>query len=130
MRVVKEARAMERERLRDLGVIIGELPTGASNSLTDLAGVRVGHKTLIEGDGTRTGVTAIWTHEGNPLSERIYAGVFPLNGYGELTSRSVIEEWGLLSTPILLTGTSGVGMALHATTRYLAQRYPEQARDE
>ena len=121
---------MARERLRDLGVVIGELPTGPSNSLTDVAGVRVGHKTLIEGDRVRTGVTAIWTHDGNPLSERVYAGVFPLNGYGELTSRSVIEEWGLLATPLVLTGTSGVGMALHATTRYLARRYPEQARDE
>jgi D-aminopeptidase len=121
---------MEWERLRDLGVMIGELPMGPSNSLTDVAGVRVGHKTLIEGDNVRTGVTAIWPHDGNPLSERIYAGVFPLNGYGELTSRSVIEEWGLLATPLVLTGTSGVGMALHATTRYLARRYPEQAREE
>lgn len=121
---------MARERLRDLGVVIGELPIGPSNSLIDVAGVRVGHKTLIEGDRVRTGVTAIWTHDGNPLSERVYAGIFPLNGYGELTSRSVIEEWGLLATPLVLTGTSGVGMALHATTRYLARRYPEQARDE
>lgn len=121
---------MERERLRDLGVAIGELPTGPTNTLTDVAGVRVGHKTLIAGESVRTGVTAIWTYDGTPISERIYAGVFPLNGYGELTSRSVIEEWGLLSTPIVLTGTSGVGMALHATTRYLAQRYPEQARED
>jgi D-aminopeptidase len=121
---------MAQERLRDLGVVIGELPTGASNTLTDVPGVRVGHKTLIEGERVRTGVTAIWAHDGNPLSERVYAGIFPLNGYGEMTCRSVIEEWGLLSTPIVLTGTSGVGMALHATTRYLARRYPEQAREE
>ncbi len=117
-------------RLRNLGVSIGSLPTGPSNTLTDVPGVRVGHRTLIEGQDVRTGVTAIWPHDGNPLSERVYAGIHALNGYGEMTCRSVIEEWGLLSTPIVLTGTSSVGMALHATTRYLARRYPEQARDE
>lgn len=118
------------ERLRDLGVAIGTLPMGPSNTLTDVPGARVGHATLIRGDNIRTGATAIWPHDGNPMAERLYAGIFALNGYGEMTCRSVIDEWGLLSSPIVLTGTSGVGMALHATTRYLAQRYPEQARDE
>ena len=117
-------------RLRDLGIQIGSLPTGPSNTLTDIPGVRVGHRTLIQGQDVRTGVTAIWPHDGNPLSERIYAGIHALNGYGEMTCRSVIDEWGLLSSPIVLTGTSGVGMALHATTRYLARLYPQQARDE
>lgn len=117
-------------RLRDLGVAIGTLPVGAANSLTDVAGVRVGHRTLVREDDVRTGVTAIWPHDGNPMSERVYAGIHLLNGYGEMTSRSVIDEWGLLCSPIVLTGTSGVGTALHATTRYLANRYPEQARDE
>lgn len=118
------------ERLRDLGVTIGMLPVGPSNSLTDVPGVRVGHTTLIRGENVRTGATAIWPHDGNPMTERLYAGIFALNGYGEMTSRSVIDEWGLLSTPIVLTGTSGVGTALHATTRYLAKRYPAEARDE
>ncbi|MGE5334210.1 MAG: P1 family peptidase [Nitrososphaerota archaeon] len=118
------------ERLRDFGVAIGTLPVGSSNTLTDVAGVRVGHTTLIRGDDIRTGVTAIWPHTGNPITERLYAGIFALNGYGEMTSRSVIDEWGLLSSPIVLTGTSGVGMALHATTRYLARSYPQEAREE
>lgn len=118
------------ERLRDLGVTIGALPPGPLNSLTDVAGVRVGHRTLVRGDDVRTGVTAIWPHDGNPMSERVYAGISALNGYGEMTCRSVIDEWGLLSSPILLTGTSGVGTALDAATRYLARRYPEQAREE
>jgi D-aminopeptidase len=120
----------ERVRLRDLGVAIGMLPPGPSNSLTDVPGVRVGHQTLVRGTDVRTGVTAIWPHDGNPLSERVYAGIHALNGYGEMTCRSVIDEWGLLSAPIVLTGTSGVGTALHATTRYLARRYPTQAREE
>src|SRR5262249_62264551 len=93
------------ERLRDLGAAIGYLPTGASNSLTDVPGVRVGHATLIRGDDVRTGVTAIWPHDGNPMSERVYAGIHVLNGYGEMTSPSVIDEWGLLASPVILTGT-------------------------
>jgi len=117
-------------RLRDWGVGIGTLPVGPSNTLTDVLGVRVGHQTLVQGDSVRTGVTAIWPHDGNPMSERVYAGIHCLNGYGEMTSRSVIDEWGLLSSPIVLTGTSSIGIALHASTRFLAQRYPEQARNE
>lgn len=117
-------------RLRDLGVVIGDYPTGPSNSLTDVPGVRVGHTTLIHGDSVRTGATAIWPHDGNMMSERVYAGIHVLNGYGEMTSRSVIDEWGLLASPIVLTGTSGIGMALHATTRYLAARYAEQVRSD
>src|SRR5262249_54819662 len=90
--------------LRDLGIAIGDYPTGPSNSLTDVPGIRVGHATLLRGDDVRTGVTAIWPHDGNPMSERVYAGIHVLNGYGEMTSRSVIDEWGLLATPVVLTG--------------------------
>ena len=114
------------ERLRDFGVAIGALPAGPSNTLTDVPGVRVGHTTLIQDENVRTGVTAIWPHDGNPMSERVYAGIHALNGYGEMTCRSVIDEWGLLSSPIVLTGTSGVGIAQHAATRYLARRYPSR----
>jgi D-aminopeptidase len=117
-------------RLRDWGIAIGALPVGASNTLTDVPGVRVGHQTLVRGDNIRTGVTAIWPHNGNPLSERVYAGIHCLNGYGEMTSRSVIDEWGLLCSPIVLTGTGSVGLAMQATMRYLARLYPEQARSD
>ncbi len=120
----------EHEPSRAMGLVIGTLPTGPANTLTDVPGVRVGHRTLIRDERVRTGVTAIWPHDGNPLSERVYAGISILNGYGEMTARSIIDEWGLLSSPIVLTGTSGVGLALHALTRYLARRYPEQAREE
>jgi D-aminopeptidase len=120
----------ERPRLRDFGVIIGALPTGPSNTLTDVAGVRVGHTTLVRGDNVRTGVTAIWPHEGNLLTERVYAGISLLNGYGEMTCRSVIDEIGLLASPIVLTGTGSVGAALDATTRYLGHHYPTQTQNE
>lgn len=117
-------------RLRDLGVAIGTLPPGPSNTLTDVRGIRVGHTTLVRDDNIRTGVTAIWPHEGNPGSERVYAAIHLLNGYGEMTSRSIIDEWGLLTSPVVLTGTSGVGTAFRATTRYLARLDPVQAREE
>ncbi len=118
------------ELLRDFGLTIGPYPTGASNTLTDVPGVRVGQTTLVRGDDVRTGVTAIWPHDGNPMSERVYAGIHCLNGYGEMTSRSVIDEWGLLGSPIVLTGTGSVGRAMDATVKYLARRWPEQVRDE
>jgi D-aminopeptidase len=117
-------------RLRDLGVAIGTLPSGPSNSLTDVPGIRVGHTTRIHGNDVRTGVTAIWPHDGHPLTERVYAGISLLNGYGEMTCRSVIDEIGLLASPILLTGTGSVGAVLDAATRYLGNRYPEQTRNE
>ncbi len=117
-------------RLRDLGVAIGTMPVGPTNSLTDVAGVRVGHTTLVRGGDVRTGVTAIWPHDGNPMTERVYAGISLLNGYGEMTSRSVIDEIGLLASPILLTGTGNVGTVLDAATRHLGQHYPEQTRNE
>lgn len=118
------------ELLRDLGLAIGPYPPGASNTLTDVPGVRVGQTTLIRADDVRTGVTAIWPHDGNVMSERVYAGIHCLNGYGEMTSRSVVDEWGLLASPVVLTGTGSVGRAMDATVKYLARRWPEQARDE
>lgn len=121
---------MTQHRLADFGRTIGPYPTGASNTLTDVPGVRVGHATLTRDDDLRTGVTAIWPHDGNVMSERVYAGIHCLNGYGEMTARSVIDEWGLLGSPIVLTGTSNVGRALDATVKYLARRYPQQVRDE
>ena len=121
---------MSIQHLRDFGLTIGPYPTGASNTLTDVPGVRVGQTTLIRGDDVRTGVTAIWPHDGNVMSERVYAGIHCLNGYGEMTSRSVIDEWGLLGSPIVLTGTGSVGRAMDATVKYLARSYPQQVRDE
>src|SRR5260370_34394512 len=116
----------ERPRLRDFGVTIGAYPTGPSNTLTDVAGVRVGHTTLARDDNVRTGVTAIWPHEGNPLTERVYAGISLLNGYGEMTCRSAIDEICLLASPVVLTGTCVVGAALDATPRSLAEQHPCQ----
>ncbi|HLH61869.1 MAG TPA: P1 family peptidase [Ktedonobacteraceae bacterium] len=109
-------------RIRDFGITPGYLPTGPLNAITDVTGVRVGHTTIhrdVDGVSWRTGVTAIWPHAGNPLVENIYAAVFPLNGLGEMTGRSLIDEWGLLGFPIMLTGTNSVGIVYHWTLQYL-----------
>jgi D-aminopeptidase len=100
----------------------GFLQTGPLNAITDVAGIRVGQTTLqkdVHGIPWRTGGTAIWPHAGNPLRQRVYAAVFPLNGYGEVTARSVVDEWGVLDTPIMLTGTNHVGVVCHWTSQYL-----------
>ncbi|HIM30040.1 MAG TPA: hypothetical protein EYG57_10805 [Planctomycetes bacterium] len=94
-----------RPRLRDLGMAIGPLPTGATNSLTDVRGVLVGHRTLVAGTGIRTGVTAIVPHGGNLFRQKVPAAVHVANGFGKFVGTTQIEELGVLETPILLTNT-------------------------
>jgi D-aminopeptidase len=91
-------------RYRDLGRV-GRLASGPLASIGDVAGVRVGHATVIEGDDVRTGVTAILPHGGNPFQERVPAGLFVGNGFGKLIGGSQVDELGELETPILLTNT-------------------------
>lgn len=121
-----------RRRLRDLGITIGDLPPGPLNAITDVAGVRVGHCTIIAGEGplrrghgpVRTGVTAIWPHGGNLFDERVPCATQVLNGAGEMTGRALIDEWGVLASPILLTNTHAVGAVYDATVAYLADHDP------
>jgi len=109
-------------RLRDLGLTIGTLPTGPLNAITDVTGVRVGHTTLVEGDGplrrghgpVRTGVTMVVPHDGNVWTEPVYAGFHRLNGNGEMTGLQWVEEAGLLLSPIGLTNTHSVGVVRDA----------------
>jgi len=93
-------------------------------------GIRVGHQTLVQGMNVRTGVTAIRPHAGNPLSERLYAGICSNDSLGGIINSFVLEKHGLLSTPIVLTGRSELGIVMHAVTRYLAQYYPEEVRNQ
>jgi D-aminopeptidase len=109
-------------RLRDLGITIGLLPTGPRNAITDVAGVRVGHVTLVEGHGplvvgrgpVRTGVTVVVPHPGDPFREAVFAGAHRLNGNGELTGLEWIRESGRLTSPIGLTNTHSVGVVRDA----------------
>lgn len=107
-------------RFRDLDLSVGYLPPGPLNAITDVPGVRVGHSNYVTKDPIhRTGVTAIWPHNGNPFRDRVYAGTWILNGYGIMTGRAVIEEWGLLGSPIVLCNTRSIGEGFEATIRYM-----------
>lgn len=117
-----------RKRLRELGIIIGDLAPGPFNAITDVRGVRVGHTTIIKGQGrgaARTGVTVLLPHEGNIYEERLFASSFGLNGWGEMTGLAAIEETGLLATPIFLTGTYNVGIVQSAASAYLRKTNPD-----
>jgi D-aminopeptidase len=102
-------------KARDLGIAIGEGTPGRLNAITDVAGVRVGHTTLIEGDGVRTGVTVVV-----PPAVPHFAGSHCLNGNGELTGLAWVEESGLLTTPIGLTNTYSVGVVRDALVAAVA----------
>jgi len=97
-----------RPRARDLGITVGVLPPGKLNAITDVAGVRVGHTTLIKGDSVRTGVTAILPHAGNLFQEKVPAAIHVGNGFGKLMGSTQVNELGEIETPILLTGTLNV----------------------
>jgi D-aminopeptidase len=101
-------------RARELGLAPGVLPTGPLNAITDVAGVRVGQVTVMEGEGARTGVTAILAHGENPFTHRVPAGVFAFNGFGKMAGVTQLQELGELETPILLTNTLAVGRAVEA----------------
>ena len=108
-------------RARDLGVPFDGTP-GPLNAITDVAGVEVGYTTLIRGEGklvvgkgpVRTGVTAIIPRGHDSLNDPVYAGVFSLNGNGEMTGTNWIEESGFLEGPIVITNTHSVGVARDA----------------
>ena len=103
-------------RARELGIAIGEGRPGDRNAITDVDGVRIGHTTLIEGDGVRTGVTVLVLPE-LPL----FAGCHRLNGNGELTGLEWVRESGLLTTPIGLTNTFSVGVVRDAIAAISAE---------
>src|SRR5437764_3867965 len=111
-----------RPRARDLGLAPGVFPPGPLNAITDVAGVRVGHITLIEGDNVRTGVTAIVPAEGNLFQDKVPGAVFVGNAFGKLAGSTQVEELGAIETPIVLTNTLNVGTAMEAVIEYtLAQ---------
>jgi D-aminopeptidase len=110
-----------RVRPRTLGIVPGTLQTGASNSITDVAGVRVG-QTTITGDSVHTGVTAILPHAGNLFRDRVPAAVFVGNGFGKLLGSTQVNELGELETPILLTCTLCVWRAADALVEYLLEQ--------
>jgi D-aminopeptidase len=127
----------QRARLRELGFSIGRFPTGPWNAITDVAGVRVGHTTLIEGEGplvigegpVRTGVTAVVPND-DIFVDRAVAGGFVLNGAGEVSGLTQVQEWGLLETPILLTNTMSVGKVSDAVVKWMTRKWPKIGNEE
>jgi D-aminopeptidase len=121
-------------RARGLQIAIGTGVPGPLNAITDVEGVRVGHRTLRRGEdgdphAVRTGVTAIFPHEGMPWESWVYAGVHILNGYGETIGVNEIREWGVLMSPIVLTSSLQIGKAYDATVRWIASRDPKGAEE-
>lgn len=97
-----------RPRARETGLKIGVLPIGNLNAITDVAGLSVGHTTIIRGENVRTGVTAILPHAGNLFQEKVPGAVFVGNGFGKLMGSTQVNELGEIETPILLTSTLSV----------------------
>ncbi|GAA3658886.1 P1 family peptidase [Nocardioides ginsengisoli] len=115
----------ESPRARDLVDLPGE--PGPHNAITDVPGVTVGVETLIEGDAVRTGVTAILPRGRDGLGEPCAAGWYSLNGNGELTGTTWIEESGALSLPITLSNTHAVGACHTGVVEWVNEVRPELA---
>ncbi|GMV06374.1 MAG: D-aminopeptidase [Gemmatimonadota bacterium] len=113
---------LPRPRARDIGLVVGVFQPGTHNAITDVAGVRVGHATVVEGESVRTGVTAILPHGGNPYLSRVPAAVHVGNGFGKLLGVTQVRELGELETPILLTCTLCVWKAADAMVAWLLER--------
>lgn len=109
----------DRPRAREIGLAPGALETGPHNAITDVAGVRVGHATMVSGDSVRTGVTAILPHPGNLFREKVAAGIHVANAFGKLVGSTQVEELGQIETPILLTNTLSVWDAAAALADWM-----------
>jgi D-aminopeptidase len=111
-----------RPRIRDLGVRLGVLAPGRWNAITDVPGVKVGHRTLVEGESIRTGVTAIVPHPGNLFRRKTPAGVFTGNGFGKAAGFLQVRELGNLETPIVLTNTLAIAPAIEGLVSWTLSR--------
>lgn len=123
---------MSRPRARDLGIRIGWLRTGPNNAITDVPGVRVGHTTLIRGEGplvrgegpVRTGVTAVIPHDGPLYGVQVPGTVHRINGFGEVANALQVQELGVIEGPIMIGSTLNVPLIENAVITYLAERFP------
>lgn len=111
--------SQDRQRARELGIESGILNPGEWNAITDVAGVKVGHQSIIEGDDIRTGVTSILPHEGNIFRERVPAAVFVGNGFGKALGFTQVLELGEIETPIALTNTLSIHTVANGVTDYV-----------
>ncbi len=112
----------QRPRAREAGLIVGIFPTGPLNAITDVAGVKVGHETVIRGEDVRTGVTAIIPAPGNLYARPVPAWIHVGNGYGKLIGETQVREFGEIETPILLTCTLCVWSAANALKEWMYEQ--------
>lgn len=108
MPVTQTGQEAQKKRPRELGVIVGSLPTGPNNAITDVPGVLVGHFTLDKGKNVHTGATAILPHGGNLYEDKVPAAIYVGNGFGKLMGVTQVRELGEIETPIVLTNTLNV----------------------
>lgn len=108
----------QKKTLREMGFPIGLMQTGATNSIVDVKGVRVGQVTLIKGDKIRTGVTAIIPHNGNVFQMKTPAAIFVGNGFGKLAGSTQVQELGNIETPIVLTNTLSVAEGINGILQF------------
>ncbi|MFN2244838.1 MAG: P1 family peptidase [Anaerolineae bacterium] len=124
---------MSRPRVRDTGIVPGRMEPGPHNAITDVAGVRVGHTTLISGEGplrpgsgpVRTGVTVILPHEGSLFRHKVRGAVHTINGFGKVFGFEQVRELGVIESPIALTNTLNVGLVADALIEHAIRRDPE-----
>ncbi|MEU9507524.1 P1 family peptidase [Micromonospora sp. NPDC048170] len=111
----------EPRRGRDLGIVVGTMPTGPLNAVTDVSGVRVGHTTLVDGDSIRSGVTAI-VPEQLTARRSLPAGLFVGNGHGKMVGSTQVTELGEIETPVVLTATLSTFRAADALVTYMLRQ--------
>ena len=111
--------AQPRPRAADLGIPSGTLPRGPLDAITDVAGVRVGHTTIVRGDNIRTGVTVILPHPGNLFRDKVPGAIFIGNAFGKLAGSTQVQELGEIESPIALTSTLNVPRVADALLDYL-----------
>ncbi|MFK7830499.1 MAG: P1 family peptidase [Congregibacter sp.] len=119
---ISAVHAEERPRAREAGLVIGIFSPGPLNAITDVAGVRVGQTTKIEGEDIRTGVTAIIPAPGDLFREPVPAALHVGNGYGKMIGATQIRELGEIETPILLTCTLCVWSAANALKEWVYEQ--------
>lgn len=116
------------KRLADHNFPLGHLPPGPGNAITDVAGVQVGHATLIRGETIRTGVTVVLPHPGNLFQEKVPAAVHTINGFGKACGFEEVRELGQIESPIALTGTLNVWRVADALATDAIRHNPQIAR--
>ena len=120
------AAGQSRPRARDLGVPFEGQP-GPLNAITDVAGVEVGHSTIISGENVRTGVTAVLPRGKQGANDPVFAGWFSLNGNGEMTGTTWVEESGFLEGPVMITNTHSVGIVRDAVIAWQVKTRPSSS---